>query len=70
MSESTPAEAPAAETKVYDPLLEVTSEPRNALTKAFTEDEWKALKEFRVCWYIVSTVRDADVGVGNATERY
>ena len=69
MSESTPAEAPAAETKAYDPLLDA-SEPRNALTKAFTEDEWKALKEFRVCWYIVLTGRDADVGVGNATERY
>ena len=31
-----------------EPELE---EPQNPLTKKFTENEWKALKELRVCRY-------------------
>jgi phosphatidylinositol transfer protein SFH5 len=51
MSAATPADLnptpkPAEET---EPAGSDDNEPQNALTQKFTEKEWAALKEFRVC---------------------
>lgn len=57
------AEAPPTEAKTSKPTpstppnphcsssaaQETVEEPQNALTKKFSDAEWKALKEFRVC---------------------
>lgn len=34
---------------IDDPTLKDSEEPQNPLTKKFTDAEWAALKEFRVC---------------------
>ncbi|EJD07682.1 CRAL/TRIO domain-containing protein [Fomitiporia mediterranea MF3/22] len=49
MSEPTPADAtvPSAEPATAPAPAAEVEEPQNALTKKFTEAEWKALKEFR-----------------------
>ena len=46
-----PNDEPQPETKEStEPVQEIIDpEPQNPLTKKFTEDEWTALKEFRVC---------------------
>ena len=47
--EPTTPEAPVPEpTPTQDATSDAPEEPQNALTKKFTEDEWKALKEFKV----------------------
>ncbi|PAV19650.1 CRAL TRIO domain-containing [Pyrrhoderma noxium] len=46
--EPTTPEAPVPEpTPTQDATSDAPEEPQNALTKKFTEDEWKALKEFK-----------------------
>lgn len=47
-AEAAPAPAPAAEPSAAPEKPEVP-EPQNELTKKFTEEEWTALKEFKVC---------------------
>lgn len=47
-AEAAPAPAPAAEPSAAPEKPEVP-EPQNELTKKFTEEEWAALKEFKVC---------------------
>lgn len=47
-AEAAPAPTPAAETSAAPEKPEVP-EPQNELTKKFTEEEWAALKEFKVC---------------------
>ena len=47
--EPTTPEAPVPEpTPTQDATSDAPEEPQNALTKKFTEDEWKALKESKV----------------------
>lgn len=46
-AEAAPAPAPAAEPSAAPEKPEVP-EPQNELTKKFTEEEWTALKEFKV----------------------
>ena len=46
-----PAE-PAPKTEAQDEsAAPTTTEPQNALTQKFTEAEWAALKELKVCFY-------------------
>ena len=42
--------SPAIETAAPESV-----EPQNPLTQKFTEQEWTALKEFRVCGFSVAT---------------
>jgi hypothetical protein len=54
--ETAETSAEASELKTAEPAQEEHPEPQNALTQKFTDAEWKALKEFRVC---VVSARDA-----------
>ena len=46
--DTTPASAPTSTPAVATDDTKEDDEPQNALTKKFTDEEWKALKEFRV----------------------
>lgn len=72
MAESTAAEIPPAETKAHEPLAG-EAEPQNALTKAFTDAEWTALKAFRVCRPLFRSAKsglNVNVDLGDTSKCY
>lgn len=72
MAESTAAEIPPVETKAHEPLAE-GEEPQNALTKAFTDAEWTALKAFRVCRPLFRSAKsglNVNVDLGDTSKCY